>query len=76
MRLHVARVSRRRSASRRAERLDGIRFGVPPELTGEGIEDGVKAVFEESLKRIEDLGGELVEVSLPHSPATASPPTT
>jgi aspartyl-tRNA(Asn)/glutamyl-tRNA(Gln) amidotransferase subunit A len=50
-----------------AERLDGVRFGVPPELTGEGIEDGVKAVFEESLKRIEDLGGELVEVSLPHS---------
>ena len=50
-----------------AEKLDGIRFGVPPELTGEGIEDGVKAVFEESLKRIEDLGGELVEVSLPHA---------
>ena len=31
-----------------AERLDGIRFGVPPELTGEGIEDGVKAVFEQT----------------------------
>src|SRR5918994_6660846 len=26
-----------------AESLDGMRFGVPPELTGEGIEDGVKA---------------------------------
>ena len=50
-----------------AERLDGIRFGVPPELTGEGIEEGVKAVFEEALRRIEDLGGELVEVSLPHA---------
>jgi aspartyl-tRNA(Asn)/glutamyl-tRNA(Gln) amidotransferase subunit A len=51
-----------------AERLDGIRFGVPPELTGEGIEDGVKAVFDEALARIEDLGGELEEVALPHSP--------
>jgi len=51
-----------------AETLDGVRFGVPPELTGEGIEDGVKAVFEETLKRIEDLGGHVEEVSLPHSP--------
>jgi aspartyl-tRNA(Asn)/glutamyl-tRNA(Gln) amidotransferase subunit A len=51
-----------------AERLDGMRFGVPPELTGEGIEQGVKAVFDETLARIEDLGGELEEVALPHSP--------
>jgi len=51
-----------------AERLEGIRFGVPPELTGEGVEDGVKAVFDETLKRIEDLGGSLDEVALPHSP--------
>ncbi len=50
-----------------AERLEGIRFGVPPELTGEGVEPGVRAVFDETLKRIEDLGGELVEVGLPHS---------
>jgi aspartyl-tRNA(Asn)/glutamyl-tRNA(Gln) amidotransferase subunit A len=51
-----------------SERLDGLRFGVPPELTGEGIEPGVKAVFEENLKQIESLGGELEEVGLPHSP--------
>jgi aspartyl-tRNA(Asn)/glutamyl-tRNA(Gln) amidotransferase subunit A len=51
-----------------AERLDGLRFGVPPELTGEGIEPGVRDVFEATLKRVEDLGGELEEVSLPHSP--------
>ena len=50
-----------------AERLEGVRFGVPPELTGEGVEPGVRAVFDETLKRIEDLGGELVEVGLPHS---------
>ena len=50
-----------------AERLEGLRFGVPPELTGEGVEPGVRAVFDETLKRIEDLGGELVEVGLPHS---------
>jgi aspartyl-tRNA(Asn)/glutamyl-tRNA(Gln) amidotransferase subunit A len=50
-----------------AERLDGMRFGVPPELTGEGIEPGVQEVFQQALRRIESLGGELVEVALPHS---------
>jgi aspartyl-tRNA(Asn)/glutamyl-tRNA(Gln) amidotransferase subunit A len=47
--------------------LEGLRFGIPPELTGEGIEPGVREVFDATLKRIEDLGGELVEVGLPHS---------
>src|SRR4051794_32037655 len=28
-----------------AERLEGLRFGVPPELAGEGVEPGVLAVF-------------------------------
>jgi len=51
-----------------AERLDGIRFGVPPELTGDGIEAGVKSVFEDALELIENLGGSIEEVSLPHSP--------
>jgi aspartyl-tRNA(Asn)/glutamyl-tRNA(Gln) amidotransferase subunit A len=51
-----------------AERLDGMRFGVPPELSGEGVEPGVREVFERGLKLIEDLGGSLEEVSLPHSP--------
>jgi aspartyl-tRNA(Asn)/glutamyl-tRNA(Gln) amidotransferase subunit A len=51
-----------------AERLEGMRFGVPPELAGEGIEPGVREVFEETLTRIEELGGALEEVSLPHSP--------
>jgi aspartyl-tRNA(Asn)/glutamyl-tRNA(Gln) amidotransferase subunit A len=50
-----------------AERLDGMRFGVPPELTGDGIEPGVQEVFQQALRHIESLGGELVEVGLPHS---------
>lgn len=51
-----------------AESLDGLVFGVPPELSGEGIEPGVREVFEANLKTIEQLGGRLEEVSLPHSP--------
>jgi aspartyl-tRNA(Asn)/glutamyl-tRNA(Gln) amidotransferase subunit A len=51
-----------------AESLDGIRFGVPPELAGhEGIEPGVREVFDTSIALIEKLGGVVEEVSLPHS---------
>ncbi|MGI8845211.1 MAG: amidase family protein, partial [Thermoleophilaceae bacterium] len=50
-----------------AERLDGLRIGVPPQLTGEGIEPGVRDVFRRTLSLIEDLGGTLTEVELPHS---------
>jgi aspartyl-tRNA(Asn)/glutamyl-tRNA(Gln) amidotransferase subunit A len=55
-----------------AERLDGMRFGVPPELSGEGIEPGVRRVFEDTLKLIEELGGTIEEVALPHSPQAIS----
>jgi aspartyl-tRNA(Asn)/glutamyl-tRNA(Gln) amidotransferase subunit A len=51
-----------------AERLDGVRFGIPPELTGEGVEPGVRAVFDQTVKTIEELGGSIEEVFLPHSP--------
>jgi aspartyl-tRNA(Asn)/glutamyl-tRNA(Gln) amidotransferase subunit A len=51
-----------------AESLDGLRFGVPPELTHhEGIESGVAEVFDTAIALIEKLGGVVEEVSLPHS---------
>ena len=50
-----------------AERLDGVRVGVPPELTGDGLEPGVREVFEATLKLVEDLGATVQEVGLPHS---------
>ncbi|HEY0630856.1 MAG TPA: amidase, partial [Thermoleophilaceae bacterium] len=41
-----------------AESLDGLRFGVPPELTNhEGIEPGVAEVFDTAIALIEKLGG-------------------
>jgi aspartyl-tRNA(Asn)/glutamyl-tRNA(Gln) amidotransferase subunit A len=51
-----------------AERLDGVRLGVPPELTGEGVEPGVREVFDRTLGLVEDLGGSVEEIALPHSP--------
>jgi aspartyl-tRNA(Asn)/glutamyl-tRNA(Gln) amidotransferase subunit A len=50
-----------------AGRLDGIRFGVSPELSGEGIDPGVIEVLEGTLARVEELGGSVEEVSLPHA---------
>ena len=52
-----------------AERLDGLRFGVPPQLAAEseGIEPGVLEVLNATLARVEELGGAVQEVSLPHA---------
>ena len=50
-----------------AERLDGLTFGVPRGLIGEGIESGVLARFEDTLIRIAELGGTIVDIELPHA---------
>jgi len=49
------------------EDLSGLRFGVPAELGRDEYDSGVRAVFEQTLRKIEDLGGEIAEVSLPSS---------
>jgi aspartyl-tRNA(Asn)/glutamyl-tRNA(Gln) amidotransferase subunit A len=52
------------------EDLKGLSFGVPRELAGEaeGIEGGVREVFERTVALIEELGGEVSETELPHAP--------
>jgi aspartyl-tRNA(Asn)/glutamyl-tRNA(Gln) amidotransferase subunit A len=55
-----------------AERLDGIRLGVPAELSGEGIEAGVLEAFTATLARAEELGAQIEQVSLPHAPHALS----
>jgi aspartyl-tRNA(Asn)/glutamyl-tRNA(Gln) amidotransferase subunit A len=50
------------------EDLSGLRFGIPQELAEATMESGVRAVFEATLRRIEELGGELVDdLALPHA---------
>jgi aspartyl-tRNA(Asn)/glutamyl-tRNA(Gln) amidotransferase subunit A len=49
------------------EDLSGLRFGVPTQLAGDDLDAGVREVFEQTLKKIEALGGEIAEVSLPSS---------
>jgi aspartyl-tRNA(Asn)/glutamyl-tRNA(Gln) amidotransferase subunit A len=48
--------------------LRGIRFGVPEELSGEGIEPGVLKSFEATLGRARELGATVERMRLPHAP--------
>jgi aspartyl-tRNA(Asn)/glutamyl-tRNA(Gln) amidotransferase subunit A len=50
-----------------AERLDGLRLGVPEDLTGEGVEPGVFAAFERTLQLAQELGATVSRVALPHT---------
>ena len=50
-----------------AERLDGLRIGVVDELMGDGVEGGVRHAVEATLRLAEDLGAEVVPVSLPNA---------
>ncbi len=54
------------------ERLDGLVIGVPEELTGDGIEPGVREAFQAALAQAEALGARLEPVHLPHAPAALS----
>ena len=44
-----------------------IKIGVPEEFFGEGLDAGVKAIVEETLRKLEADGAELVPIHLPHT---------
>lgn len=50
-----------------AEDLAGLRIGVVEELMGDGVEEGVRASIEETLRTAEGLGAEIVPISLPNA---------
>jgi aspartyl-tRNA(Asn)/glutamyl-tRNA(Gln) amidotransferase subunit A len=52
--------------------LKGIRLGVPAELTGDGIESGVREAFEATLALAEQLGASIEPINLPHAPHALS----
>lgn len=47
--------------------LKGVKIGVAREYTVDGMEVGVDAAVKAALKQLEDLGAELIDVSLPHT---------
>ena len=48
-------------------RIKGLKVGLPKEYFGEGLDAGVEKVIKDAIKKLEGLGAEIIEVSLPHS---------
>ena len=46
--------------------IKGLRVGVPKEYFEEGLDSKVKKVIEAALVKLESLGAEVVEISIPH----------
>jgi aspartyl-tRNA(Asn)/glutamyl-tRNA(Gln) amidotransferase subunit A len=49
------------------QRLDGVRLGVPDDLSGEGVEPGVMERFEATLDLARELGAGIERIALPHA---------
>ncbi|MBR2345039.1 MAG: Asp-tRNA(Asn)/Glu-tRNA(Gln) amidotransferase subunit GatA [Lentisphaeria bacterium] len=47
--------------------LAGLKFGLPKEYFASGMDAGVAKVMDESIAKVKSLGGEIVDVSLPHT---------
>jgi aspartyl-tRNA(Asn)/glutamyl-tRNA(Gln) amidotransferase subunit A len=47
--------------------VKGLRVGIPREYYGEGLDAEVRAQVEAAIKKFEELGAIIVEVSLPHA---------
>lgn len=47
--------------------IKGKKIGVPKEYLGQGIDSEVKKIFENSLAKLDKIGAEIVEISLPHT---------
>jgi aspartyl-tRNA(Asn)/glutamyl-tRNA(Gln) amidotransferase subunit A len=45
----------------------GLRVGVPREYYGEGLDPEVKEKSEAAIKKLEEMGAEIVDISLPHT---------
>jgi aspartyl-tRNA(Asn)/glutamyl-tRNA(Gln) amidotransferase subunit A len=52
--------------------LRGLTLGVPEELTGDGVESGVREAFNATLALAEQLGAGIETCSLPHAPHALS----
>lgn len=47
--------------------VKGLKIGIPKEYFEEGLDLKVKAVIEDAIKKLEELGAQIIEISLPHS---------
>ena len=50
-----------------AQGVKGVKIGVPKEYFEDGLDGGVKEATKKGLKKLEDLGADLIEISLPNT---------
>lgn len=47
--------------------IQGLKIGFPKEYFGKGIEEGIEKVTKKAIEKLAELGGKIIEVSLPHT---------
>lgn len=47
--------------------IKGLKIGVPKEYFGEGLDDGIENVIQKAISKLQNLGAEIIDISLPHS---------
>lgn len=47
--------------------IQNLKVGIPKEYFGKGLDEGVEKVVKEAIKKLEELGVDVVEVSLPNT---------
>ncbi len=50
-----------------SKNVKGLRIGIPKEYFGEGIEPDIRKKIEEAKEKLQDVGCQLVDISLPHT---------
>jgi aspartyl-tRNA(Asn)/glutamyl-tRNA(Gln) amidotransferase subunit A len=50
-----------------ADKLDGLKIGIPKEYFVSGMDEGVEKSVRSAIERFRDLGADVKEISLPHS---------
>ena len=51
----------------RSNLKEGFRIGIPKEYFGEGLDSDVEEIIRKAIKVMENSGGKIVEISLPHT---------
>lgn len=47
--------------------IKGIKIGIPKEYFGKGLDAEIEKVIKDAVKKLEELGAEIVEITLPHT---------
>ncbi len=47
--------------------IKGLKIGIPKEYFGEGLDPKVREVTQDAIKKLEELGAEILDISLPNS---------